>query len=550
MKEMNTQHTLNQFFKEFRNLPCSFKIEQVHQLLNNPDAKATHKVNYRLNHLKLIIMTSAFIIGAASIFLWWAPKETKQIVKEPLPIHKENVTPVFNGNDTTSKKTTNLSNGKESNKVKKQQMEDAQPKVIFTSQRTTETSEKNMEKDDCQWPVDTSINKNSLYVYLSNDELEKLGVHIVSENQYYYLTTDGKNQRSRCWNVPCRSDTMDATPFHIERQTDTLCTSERWESDFYNEVDTLVPVFTKGLTYKDNIFWFVPSDTFFSILPSRYEYLKNIYENLKCIKKQNPDKNIVDHWDISRNIVFDKINYLTLNEEELEDIGIIFQKDRILMSDITGTYYYRFDHGGEENGRRKSDTILFPSLFPSLMTDIKGLELARFGQSFSNEKNNKNNYDLLIPVLMPLNEYIAERNYNLVFWYFPTDEFVAALPERIRNDLKYELETINNSRSENPSSCNYFEVCKSTLNLDNFNVFPNPANYSITIEFEALEELKGNISLVNISGVELKMLVSNSSFTSGKNNFQVDISGVTPGIYIISVNTDKGFKTQRLIVSR
>jgi hypothetical protein len=186
-----------------------------------------------------------------------------------------------------------------------------------------------------------------------------------------------------------------------------------------------------------------------------------------------------------------------------------------------------------------------------LITDIKGLELHRFGriQNSAESKNISSNYDLLIPVLIPLSKYIENRDYSLVFWYYPTDEFISALPKMISKDVKSEIEIITNPNSENKSSCTYFEVCKSTLHLEDFVIFPNPAKYSITIEFDSMNELEGSISLVNISGSQLRTLVSKTSFMSGKNSYQVDLSGITPGIYLVSINTNKGFKTQRLIIS-
>lgn len=83
-----------------------------------------------------------------------------------------------------------------------------------------------------------------------------------------------------------------------------------------------------------------------------------------------------------------------------------------------------------------------------------------------------------------------------------------------------------------------------------FKLYPNPANYAVTIEFDVTEEADGDISIINITGAKIKTLVSNSTFQSGHNIYQMNLSGITPGIYFISVNTDKGFKTQRLIVSQ
>ena len=37
MKEIYTPQSINQFFEEFKSLPNSYGIEQVRQLLNNPN---------------------------------------------------------------------------------------------------------------------------------------------------------------------------------------------------------------------------------------------------------------------------------------------------------------------------------------------------------------------------------------------------------------------------------------------------------------------------------------------------------------------------------
>jgi hypothetical protein len=91
MKKKYTQNQLNEFFEEFKKLPDSYKIEQVHQLINYPNAKATHRVNTQFKHLKIIIMTSVYIIGVASIMLWLNPNESKVKSEVSLPVipHEE-----------------------------------------------------------------------------------------------------------------------------------------------------------------------------------------------------------------------------------------------------------------------------------------------------------------------------------------------------------------------------------------------------------------------------------------------------------------------------
>jgi hypothetical protein len=65
-----------------------------------------------------------------------------------------------------------------------------------------------------------------------------------------------------------------------------------------------------------------------------------------------------------------------------------------------------------------------------------------------------------------------------------------------------------------------------------------------------MDELEGSISLVNISGSQLRTLIPKTSFMTGKNSYKVDLSGITPGIYLVSISTNNGFKTQRLIISQ
>jgi hypothetical protein len=422
-------------------------------------------------------------------------------------------------------------------------------------QDSTKVANKNAATINCNWPPDTLINKNTLHIYATNNELGKLGVHVVdpSGKAFYYYSVTGKNTSSQCWNVPCRSDTMTPSPFYIEALTDTLCTTERWGSEFYERVDTLVPVIPNEFKNGNKIFWFQASDSFFRVIPERYRYLHETFRNLKCLKKANPGKNIVNHWDIKRNVVLDKISYLELNKSELTAIGVNFTTGGIDMMDPTQTFHYRHDKWGRESGTVKPDSLIdFPNLFPTLITDIKGLEQQRFGSRICNNniRNSKENFDLLIPVLMPLSTYISNRNFELIFWYYPTKDFVAALPERIRGELSAELKSILKGAKNEGTSCTYFEACKSTLFINDLKVYPNPTNENITIQFSLPETISGRIMLVNISGVQIKDLVSQHNFNSGSNSFHVNLSDVPPGVYLISIITEKGFKTQRVIISR
>ena len=81
-------------------------------------------------------------------------------------------------------------------------------------------------------------------------------------------------------------------------------------------------------------------------------------------------------------------------------------------------------------------------------------------------------------------------------------------------------------------------------------MYPNPAINTVTLEFNTNEEVTGTISIINIAGVKIKANMPKTTFITGYNSCQIDLSGIIPGMYIISINTDKGFITQRLIVSQ
>lgn len=69
MKEKQLQNKLNEFYWEFKNLPYSYNIEKVHQLIDNPNVRARHKV--KLNHKTFkIIITSTVLITISGLFLF------------------------------------------------------------------------------------------------------------------------------------------------------------------------------------------------------------------------------------------------------------------------------------------------------------------------------------------------------------------------------------------------------------------------------------------------------------------------------------------------
>jgi hypothetical protein len=563
MKEIYTQHTLNEFFEEFKNLPNSYKIEQVHQLLNNPNAKATHKVNSHFKHLKLIIMTSAFIIGVLSFLLWTTPKNTEHIniVSKPIIEQNENLNiPVVDGffqNINIIK--TEHAKEIESNKIESLQSEITNSNHVIIPDNDSILIEQNIGDIECLWPSDTSINKNSLILHLTNEELQKLGVFNRTDSMIYKnMTPDGKYRvrRSFLWGEYNTGKNGWQWPytnlsFHMIDLTDTV--KNDYNRKLFNRYDTLIPIQT-FIIDKYYLLWFTPHTDIFDSLPDRYSYLKETYDCLKKLKIQNPKRQIVNYWEKEVNISLDSINYLELSKETLKNLGFQFFKDSLSLvhPDINMHYIIgkrEMMMGSISENDKK--TPYPPNPLPVVVTDEKGHKINYYGHGLYDAKQfNYSMFDLLVPVKISFNDYVSTRHFSRIFWFYPTDDFIEALPDNSKGELKIERDAIISNEMNNWNSCTYFEVCKSTLNLEDFLIYPNPAKYSITIEFDSMDESEGSISLVNISGSQLRTLVPKTSFMSGKNSYQVDLSGITSGIYLVSISTNKGFKTQRLIISQ
>lgn len=552
----NNKKDIELFYERFNQLPEYYKLEKVHQLIHDPNAKATHRINLKFKPLKFIIMASVPIIFLAAYLSW--PGTVKE---DYVSIGPTSVEPV--------KETTEIILGKSNSdpeKVIKDKPSVSDPiqtmadniRGEYLPNLTTNNGDGDIVvtdtvvEPDCFWPDDTLLDKHSLFIYLSNEELLKLGVELYSDSMYYSNNAPNGSKRSAMYNM--KGDPLKFTQhnFELTHNSDTLCTRHHWGHRFYNEIDTLLPVVI-NISDEAMILWFTSHPDIFTALPERYSYLQGVYKQLICLRKKNPDRQYVNYWVKERNQVLDKINYLELTKEELGDIGIGIFKDSIRIVDATESFKYYFTDRKLDVGtwccKDGQEVPEIPNLFPTLITDIKGLEQHTFGNWMKSSDSPQSAFNTLIPVLMPFSDYIKGRNYQYVYWYYPTEDFLNALPERYRNTLKAEIEYINTGISNENANCTYFEACKSTLQLDGLKVYPNPAAFNVTVEFSSDKATEGSISLVNISGAMIRDLVSQTEFQAGQNTFKCDLSGVSSGVYLVYIVTSEGFKTQRLIVS-
>nr|NQU91782.1 S8 family serine peptidase [Bacteroidota bacterium] len=83
--------------------------------------------------------------------------------------------------------------------------------------------------------------------------------------------------------------------------------------------------------------------------------------------------------------------------------------------------------------------------------------------------------------------------------------------------------------------------------FDIVNLYPNPANNAINIEY--ISNVSGNINVTITSTSGQMVYTSQNNTSKGKFTHAIDISNLPDGIYVVKVNTPNGVATKKLIVN-
>lgn len=560
MKNKHTEQDINLFFERFKQLPEYFELEEVHQLINNPHAKATHTVNLNYKQLKFIIMTSAFIIGLSTL-VWLTNNSTKE--NEPFTENNNFKSEVHNAEPKTESKSIKAIIYSQNSKIQTNPLMrnckggSKGNSVILNEKSETATllnpEQKSIKVPDkiCAWSSDTVIDKEQLIIELSDDEIKKIGIARKGFATFYHDKTPNRNydMHLSCYSnmIPKEERIITNNEYYVAHVTNSYFEPDG-DGNFYTSMDTLVPVMTHNKS--NQIYWFTPHASFFKSLPKRYDYLTAVYNSLKCLKRNYPQKAFVNYLENGSASIIDPVKLLELSKEDLINIGVGISDECVTFQSKNRKYTLKHCKNGLTSTGNDEDFAIFPpNPYPVAMTDTFGRRV--FVESTIIAKDSLSEImNILIPVKVDLKKFISDNKKEVIIcWFYPTDEFLNALPQNIRPELKSELSLINRNVKSPATSCTYFEACKSTLQIDNLRIYPNPANYTATLEFDNSQLITGTISVANIAGVKLKEVVPKRTFSIGHNSYQLDLSGITSGMYLVSINTDKGFKTQRLIVS-
>lgn len=86
--------------------------------------------------------------------------------------------------------------------------------------------------------------------------------------------------------------------------------------------------------------------------------------------------------------------------------------------------------------------------------------------------------------------------------------------------------------------------------ISGLSIFPNPvsSNQMLQMQFDTEEIFRGSIFLTALDGRRIKTL-ADQDFVYGKNNLELDIRGLNPGIYFISIESEKGVINRKVLIS-
>ena len=141
----------------------------------------------------------------------------------------------------------------------------------------------------------------------------------------------------------------------------------------------------------------------------------------------------------------------------------------------------------------------------------------------------------------------------ITLWYYPNEEFLSTLPEEIRSQLEKEMKLVNavqKGELQPEEACAEVGEKESLLGLCNLtekaiselNIYPNPAQGMINISFELTEPRFCKIILSDFNGNYLKEISDWEERKPGTLEYHKDVSGLTPGTYMIQVITEKSEK--------
>ncbi|HYF03484.1 MAG TPA: T9SS type A sorting domain-containing protein [Patescibacteria group bacterium] len=179
-----------------------------------------------------------------------------------------------------------------------------------------------------------------------------------------------------------------------------------------------------------------------------------------------------------------------------------------------------------------------------------------FSQMIEENARNLNaarSVNAMIPIRTTLKDpqgtYFKET--DVILWYEVTPELVALLPDRFKKPLSEEIAAVEDPQKPITSGEKFFDTWRANAGaIGNTAIYPNPVRDShATLNFLLNEERLITIGLHDIFGKKIAELKTAQLTAAGKYKWDLGLQDIASGMYLISVQTDRGEQAvQRIIV--
>lgn len=191
---------------------------------------------------------------------------------------------------------------------------------------------------------------------------------------------------------------------------------------------------------------------------------------------------------------------------------------------VTADFTAFYDSTGNNNRKYAlNSSVMLKDAFNYNNPDFRPMagSPALSGASFANAKLNNTNFTAT--------SYIGA--------FGETDNWMAGWTNFDPNNAQYD------SIPANPGSVSNIAV----LNL---NVYPNPTNGTVQVDFDLTDNQMVNMEISDLSGRTVYAIVNNEEFFMGSNRVVADLTSLNNGLYLVKISTSNGVSTHKIFLNK
>ncbi len=158
--------------------------------------------------------------------------------------------------------------------------------------------------------------------------------------------------------------------------------------------------------------------------------------------------------------------------------------------------------------------------------------------------------ELMTKYLIPVRLDTTNNNEITIFWFYPNEEFLSKLSKEKSDAIRKEYNLIHSGVIEDmgyQSACaglsnseSYYDLCRKFSGaIQSSENYPNPAQNNIKLKLKLTEDRKLTISIGNLNGTIVKEVEQSKMYSKGDVELNLNISDLSPGVYMIVINTEK-----------